>query len=398
MIRPLMKEPPMHLRRTLPALSLVLASGCVSPAGSRPAAWTGEHAPSGSIEKHVWGRTSDGQKAHLYTLTNQRGMQMRVSDLGCIIVSLTAPDRNGRFQDVVLGYDRFEDYVTDRRHFGAVVGRYGNRIGGAQFTLDGETYKLTANRPPNHLHGGFVGFEKVLWHAKGIAGDDRVGLTLHYRSKDGEEGYPGNLDATVCYWLTNDNELRIEYRATTDKPTPINLTNHSYFNLAGAGNGDILGHELMLAADRFTPVDKRLIPNGELRPVAGTPFDFTTSMAIGARVDADDQQIKYGGGYDHNFVFTRWDGKLRSAGTLHDPKSGRLMEILTTQPGVQFYCGNFLDGSDIGKEGKRYERRSGLCLETQHFPDSPNKPNFPTSILRPGEQYHQITVNRFSTK
>ena len=388
----------MHREPNRLVLSFVLASVLAILGAPWPLAGAGDQAALGTLQKQLWGQTADGEAAYLYTLTNKNGMRMQVSNVGCIIVSLNAPDRNGEFADVVLGYDRLEDYVSDNRHFGAVVGRYGNRIAGAQFTLDGETHRVTANRPPNHLHGGEIGFEKVLWQAEGMVGDGRVGLKLEYLSKDGEEGYPGNLNATVRYWLTDDNELRIEYSATTDKPTPINLTNHSYFNLAGAGNGDILGHELMLAADRFTPVDKALIPTGELRPVAGTPFDFRRPLAIGLRVDADDRQIKYGGGYDHNFVFARWDGKLRLAGMLRDPKSGRTMEMFTTEPGVQYYCGNFLDGSDVGKGGKTYARRSGLCLETQHFPDSPNKPQFPSCILRPGEEYRHVTVYRFSAR
>jgi aldose 1-epimerase len=334
----------------------------------------------------------------VFTLRNGTGVTMRVTNLGCIIVSLSVPDRNGEYADIVLGYDTFEDYVSDRRHFGCVVGRYGNRIAGGRFSIDGTTYELTVNRPPNHLHGGFEGFDKRIWEAEAVIRDGAVGLRLHYLSRDGEEGYPGNLDATVCYWLTDANELRIEYAATTDKPTPINLTNHSYFNLAGAGNGDILGHELMLLADRFTPVDETLIPTGELRPVAGTPFDFTKPTAIGARIEEDDQQLKFGGGYDHNFVFSRWDGKLNRVGSVYEPQSGRYMEMLTTEPGVQFYCGNFLDGSDTGKDGKPYARRSGFCLETQHFPDSPNRPQFPSCVLRPGEPYRHVTVYRFSVK
>jgi len=387
------------MHRTMFSATMTVAAFGWAMLGT-PALATGNegHDMLGSIDKYAWGQTDDGQAVYLYTLRNRSGLTMRVANLGGIIVSLTAPDRKGEHADIVLGYDRLEDYLDDRRHFGAVVGRYGNRIAGGRFILDGKTYQLSVNRPPNHLHGGVIGFEKVVWDAEGIVGEDRVGLKLHYGSKDGEEGYPGNLDATVCYWLTNNNELRIEYSATTDQPTPINLTNHSYFNLAGAGTGDILGHELMLAADRFTPVDQTLIPTGELRPVAATPFDFTKPMLIGARVDADDQQIKYGGGYDHNFVFSRWDGKLRLVGTLYDPKSGRLMEMLTTEPGVQFYCGNFLNDNDVGKGGKRYGRRSGLCLETQHFPDSPNQPQFPSCILRPDERYHHVTIYRFSAR
>jgi aldose 1-epimerase len=386
------------LCRMSSALISTIAFGWATIAAPALAAVTEEREMLGSIEKCAWGKAEDGQTAHLYTLTNKNGMTMRVTNFGGIVVSLTAPDRDGKYADVVLGYDRLEDYLEDTRHFGCVVGRCANRIGGGKFSLDGQTYELTVNRPPNHLHGGLRAFDRVFWNAEGIVRDGAVGLKFHYVSKDGEEGYPGNLDVTVYYWLTETNELRIEYSATTDKPTPVNLTNHSYFNLAGAGSGDILGHELMLAADRFTPVDAALIPTGELRQVAGTPFDFTKPTAIGARVDEDDQQLKYGGGYDHNFVFSRWDGKLRRVATVHEPKSGRFMEVLTTEPGVQFYCGNFLDGSDVGKGGKPYERRSGFCLETQHFPDSPNKPQFPSCILRPGEEYRHVTVYRFSAR
>ena len=329
-------------------------------------------------------------------------MTMRVSDYGCIIVSLTAPDRDGEFADVVLGYDHLADYIKATPYFGSVVGRYGNRIAAGKFTLDGKTYTLATNNEPGgipcHLHGGNIGFDKVLWDAEGIVADDTVGLRLHYLSRDGEEGYPGNLDITVHYWLTNGNELRVEYEATADHATPVNLTQHSYFNLAGHDSGTILDHELMIAASRITPVDKGLIPIGEFMPVVGTPFDFTTPTAIGKRVNAEDEQIAFGLGYDHNFVLTRWDGKLRLAATVREPKSGRFMEVLTTEPGVQFYCGNFLDGSNVGKGGHAYQHRTGFCLETQHFPDSPNQPAFPSTILRPGEVYRHTTVYRFSTK
>ncbi|MFQ5807555.1 MAG: aldose epimerase family protein [Phycisphaerae bacterium] len=356
----------------------------------------------GSIEKRMWGKTEDGQTAHLYTLTNKNGMTVRVTNYGCVIVSLTAPDRAGKYADVVLGFDRLDDYIKDSPHFGCVVGRYGNRIARGKFSLDGKTYALATNNEPGgipcHLHGGNVGYDRVIWDAEAIIRAGAVGLKFHYLSRDGEEGYPGDLDVTMYYWLADTNELRIEYSATTDKATPVNLTHHSYFNLAGAGNGDILGHELMLAADRFTPVDAGLIPTGELRPVAGTPFDFTKPTAIGARVNKDDPQLKYGGGYDHNFVLSRWDGKLRLAATIYEPETGRFMEVLTTEPGVQFYCGNFLDGHHIGKGGKPYKHRFGFCLETQHFPDSPNKPQFPSCILRPDEEYRHVTVYRFSAR
>lgn len=361
-----------------------------------------EEKPVGSIAKQVWGQMPDGRTVHLYTLTNAKGMTMRVSDYGAIITALTAPDREGRMADVVLGYDKLADYVKATPYFGAAIGRYGNRIAGGKFTLDGKTYTLATNNDPGgipcHLHGGKVGFDKVLWDAKGIVKEGAVGLKFHYLSRDGEEGYPGNLDITMYYWLTEAGELRVEYEATTDKATPVNLTQHSYFNLAGHDAGTILDHELMLAADRFTPVDKGLIPTGELAPVQGTPFDFTQPTAIGKRVSDKHEQLEFGLGYDHNFVLARWDGKLRLAATVHEPTSGRFMEVLTTEPGVQFYCGNFLDGTNVGKGSHAYQHRTGFCLETQHFPDAPNQPTFPSTILRPDETYHHVTVYRFSAK
>jgi aldose 1-epimerase len=385
------------LRTILAALMTILTLAW-TPTALGQAARSAEGNMLGTIEKRVWGQTEAGQAVHLYTLRNSSGLTMRVSNLGCRIISLTVPDRNGEPADIMLGYDTLEEYLRDRRHYGAVVGRYGNRIANGRFTLDGHTWQLTQNRPPNHLHGGDGGFEYRVWDGEALLRGDELGLKFEYLSRDGEEGYPGNLKATVYYWLTGGNELRVEYYASTDKPTPVNLTNHSYFNLGGEGSGTILDHELILKADRFTVVDKALIPTGELRPVAGTPFDFNQPTAIGDRVDADDEQIGFGGGYDHNFVFSRWDGKLRPVGSLYDPDSGRLMEIMTTEPGVQFYCGNFLNERDVGKGGKTYGRRTGLCLETQHFPDSPNHPDFPSTILRPGEPYRSVTVFRFSAR
>jgi aldose 1-epimerase len=387
------------MRRTMFSTAMTIAAFAWAVSTPlAPAAGNEEPDMLASIEKQVWGQTETSQTVHLYTLTNAGGMTLRVTNYGSRIVSLTVPDRDGNFADIMLGYDTLREYLGDKRHYSAVVGRYGNRIADGKFSIDGKTYQLTQNRPPHHLHGGDGGFEYRVWDAEGIVGDDRVGLKLDYLSPDGEEGYPGKLHASVCYWLTNGNELRIEYSATTDQPTPVNLTNHSYFNLGGEGSGTILDQVLMLKADRFVAVDRALIPTGELRPVAGTPFDFATPTPIGARVDADDEQIRFGGGYDHCLVFARWDGKLRLVGSLYDPGSGRLMEILTTEPGVQFYCGNFLNDGDIGKGGKVYGRRSGLCLETQHFPDSPNQPQFPSTTLRPDEQYHHVTVYRFSAR
>lgn len=329
-------------------------------------------------------------------------MSMSVTDYGCIIVSLTVADRSGKSADVVLGYDRLADYIESTPYFGSVVGRYGNRIADGRFTLDGHDYKLATNNEPGgvpcHLHGGVTGFDKVLWDGEGIVKDGAVGVRFHRISPGGEEGYPGNLDVTVHYWLTDANELRIEYEATTDKATPVNLTHHSYFNLAGHDGAKILDHQLMIAGAHITAVDKGLIPTGELMPVAGTPFDFTAPTAIGKRVNEDHEQLRYGLGYDHNYVLSRWDGKLRLAATVYEPASGRFMEVLTTEPGLQFYCGNFLDGSNVGKGGHAYARRTGFCLEAQHFPDSPNRPAFPSTILRPGEVYRQTTVYRFSVR
>ena len=354
------------------------------------------------VRKAPFGNLPDGRTADLYTLTNANDMMMTVTNYGCLITSLTAPDKNGEFADIVLGYDKLESYLEATPYFGACVGRYGNRIAHGKFTLDGKTYTRATNNDPGGipcaLHGGDKGFDKVLWDAEALIKEGAVGLKFHRVSPDGEEGYPGNLDVTLYYWLTDDNELKINYEATTDKATPVNITHHSYFNLGGHDSGTILDHQLMIAADNITPVDKGLIPTGKLMPVKGTPFDFNTPTAIGKRVNDDNEQLKFGGGYDHNWVLSRWDGKLRKAVELTEPKSGRVMEVWTTEPAVQFYCGNFLDGSNIGKGGHPYEFRTGLCLETQHYPDSPNQPQFPSTILRPGELYLHTCVYKFSTK
>ncbi|MEX2401628.1 MAG: aldose epimerase family protein [Rhodothermales bacterium] len=338
----------------------------------------------------------DGQSVSLFTMTNAGGMEMSVTNYGGIITHLRVPDASGQVDDVVLGYDSIDGYLESSPYFGAIVGRYGNRIGGAEFTLDGETYTLAANNGPNHLHGGIQGFDKVVWSAEPFEAADRRGIALSYTSPDGEEGYPGTLEIHVSYTLTDENELLVDYHATTDAATPINLTQHSYFNLAGIGSGDILDHVLTLNADRFTPVDETLIPTGELRPVTGTPFDFTEPTPIGERIEADNRQLEIAGGYDHNFVLNGSPGELRLAGRVLEPASGRVMEVHTTEPGVQFYTGNFLDGSITGK-GVTYERRNGFCLETQHFPDSPNIESFPSTILRPREDYQTRTVFRFSS-
>jgi aldose 1-epimerase len=318
---------------------------------------------------------------------------------GGIITSIRVPDRKGQFADIVLGHEALEGYIPNPPYIGAIVGRYANRIANSSFTLDGKTYTLPKNDGPNTLHGGVTKtFDKVVWEGEPLKG--KTGVAFTYLSKDGEEGFPGNLKVKVTYTLTDANELVIDYEATTDKATPINLSQHSYFNLAGEGNGDILNHEIMINADRFTPVDKNLIPIGELRPVKGTPLDFTTSTRIGARIDDSFDQLVLGHGYDHNFVINRTskDTGLVLAARVYEPTTGRVLEVSTTQPAVQFYTGNFLDGSITGKQGHVYKRRYGLCLETQHYPDSPNHPDFPTTILKPGEKFHQQTVFKFSAK
>lgn len=335
-----------------------------------------------------------GGSMQIYALTNKNGVEARITNYGGRLVSLKVPDRAGSLADVVLGFDSVDGYIANPGpFFGALIGRYGNRIGHARFTLNGVEYKVDKNDGENSLHGGAHGFDKATWTARELPDG---GLELKYLSKDGEQGFPGNLSATVRYHLTDANELRIDYFATTDKTTVVNLTNHAYFNLKGSG--DILGHLMMLNADRFTPVDAGLIPTGELRPVAGTPFDFRKSIAIGARIAQNDEQLKLGKGYDHNWVLNRTGGELLLAARVEEPSAGRVMEVLTTQPGVQFYTGNFLDGTAKGKGGKVYGHRSGFCLETQHFPDSPNRPTFPSTTLKPGQQYRSTTVYRFSAK
>jgi len=344
------------------------------------------------IEQKLFGKTPEGQTVTLYTLTNSKGMKAEITNYGGIVVSLSVPDRNGNVNDIVLGYETLDGYIKSSSYFGAIVGRYGNRIAKGKFALDGKTYQLATNNGKNHLHGGQKGFDKVVWDAEPVTQDSTIGVKLIYVSRDGEEGYPGNLTCTVTYLLTENNELKVLYTATTDKATPINLTHHSYFNLEGQGNGDILTHELMLNADKFTPVDSELIPTGEIKPVKGTPWDFTIPKQIGKEL------AQVTGGYDHNFVINNYDKSLQLAARVYEPTTGRVMEIYTTEPGIQFYSGNFLDGTIIGKKGKVYQKHYGFCLETQHFPDSPNNPNFPSTILRPGELYSQVTVHRFYTK
>jgi aldose 1-epimerase len=352
------------------------------------------------ISKSDFGKTPTGEEIDLYTLTNANGLECRIITWGGTCVSLKVPDRNGALGDIMLGHDTLEGYLSHDTcpYFGALIGRYGNRIGKGKFTIDGTEYTLaTNNNDINHLHGGVVGFDQKIWAAQTTKGDKEVSLKLTYTSPDGEEGYPGTLKATVVYSLTNANELRIDYEATTDKATVCNLTNHSYYNLTGAAR-DILGHELTLNADNTTPVDEGLIPTGELAPVAGTPFDFTNSKPIGRDIDANDIQIGYGLGYDHNWVLNKEGTELSLAAEVYESTTGRVMTIHTTEPAIQFYTGNFLDGTITGKGGKVYEQRHGLCLETQHSPDSPNKPDWPTTVLRPGETYRSTTVHTFSVR
>lgn len=351
----------------------------------------------------TFGKLPGGRTASLHTLTNANGLSAEVTSYGGIITRLLVPDRDGRLADVVLGFSTLEQYVADSPFFGALIGRVGNRIAHGRFTLDGKVYDLPSknNAPagiPCHLHGGALGFDKVNWDVSPVTQDGISGLKLTYVSKDGEEGYPGTLTATVHYWLTNANELRIDYHAVTDKPTPVNLTQHSYFNLRGEDSGDILGHVLQINASQFTPSNAGQIPTGAIVPVKGTPFDFTHAKTIGADIGARDEQLGFAGGYDHNFVIDRAGPGLVLAATVHEPTSGRYMEVLTEEKGVQFYCGNFLDGHHVGKSGRAYGHRSGFCLETQNFPDAPNHANFPNSILRPGEVYRTSTVYRFSTR
>jgi aldose 1-epimerase len=363
-----------------------------APASARPARPTVTHSTS-TVRV-------DDKPIEMFTLTSGHGVEMQVMSYGGIIPSLKVPDREGRVADVVLGFDSPQGYLNQPPppYFGALIGRYGNRIAKGKFTLDGRTYTLAINNDPNALHGGTRGFDKVLWTTTPRESTDGSSVVLTRTSPDGEEGYPGNLQVRVTYTLTSKNELIVDYHATTDKATPVNLTQHSYFNLAGHDAGDILGHQLLINADRYTPVDATLIPTGELAPVEGTPFDFRQPTAIGARIDQDNPQLKNGKGYDHNWVLNRSGSGLSLAARLTDPKSGRTLEVRTTEPGLQFYSGNFLDGTIKGKGGHAYAHRGGLCLETQHFPDSPNKSNFPSTILKPGQSYDSKTVFAFSTK
>jgi len=395
--------------RTHSALLLtLLAAGCGGTGGdARPQAEDTVSGEGATVTQEPFGTTPQGEAVTLFTLTNAQGVEVRAMTYGGIILSLKVPDRDGTLGDVVLGYDDLRGYLEETPYFGAIIGRYGNRIGEGRFELEGTTYELAVNNGANHLHGGLVGFDKVVWDAEGFKNEDGVGIIFSRTSPDGEEGYPGRLSAEVTYTLTDGNELIFDYLATTDAPTPVNLTQHSYFNLAGHGSGDVLGHRLIINADRFTPVDEGLIPTGELATVLGTPFDFRELRELGEGIGEDHPQILFGGGYDHNFVLggggSGWASSvpeelsgLTAAVRVVEPTTGRVMEVFTTEPGVQVYSGNFLDGTITGKAGTAYEYRNGFCLETQHFPDSPNQPGFPSTILRHGEEYRSRTVYRFS--
>jgi aldose 1-epimerase len=376
---------------------IVIFTGCKPKSEPTESSDDSVSVPEATTSRSVYGRLEDGTEISLYTLTNTVGTTMTVTNYGGIIVSLKTEDKNGTFEDVVLGFDSLSSYVKSNPFFGCIVGRYGNRIAKGKFKLDDQTYNLAVNNGENHLHGGLKGFDKAVWGADNYVTPEGAVLKLTYTSKDLEEGYPGNLKTEVVYTLTNDNELKIDYQATTDKKTVVNLTNHTYFNLSGNTKTDILGHTLTLAASKFLPVDKGLIPTGEFKDVKGTPFDFTTPHVIGERIDANDEQLKHAGGYDHCWVFDG-NNNTQAVATVHDTVSGRFMEMYTTEPGVQFYTGNFLNGTLTGKYGTVYAKRYGLCLETQHFPDSPNQPSFPTTVLNPGEVYKSHTVYKFSVK
>ena len=374
----------------LVAAMCTLAAACNRGESSRPV----EHVQP--LAMAPFGKTPDGKAVELITLKHKSGVEARVATYGGIILSLRTSDRTGAFDDIVLGFDDITPYFDKSPYFGCIIGRYCNRIAKGQFTLDGTTYKLATNNGPNHLHGGVKGWDKVVWAATTFHDARGVGVVLRYTSPDGEEGYPGTVQAEVTYTLNDAGQLVVDYRATTDKPTIINMTQHSYFNLGGAKTKDILGHELTLNADQYTPIDATSIPTGEHAPVAGTPFDFTTSTAIGARINADHPQLKNGLGYDHNYVVRQSAaGALTEAARIVEPVTGRTLAIASTEPGIQFYSGNFLDGTITGKGGRVYAHRSGFCLEPQHYPDSPNRPNFPSTILRPGQEYRSQTVFTF---
>ena len=374
------------------AAMLMLLTGIASCGENKqPSTENTETMSKPGVSSKDWGEV-DGKKVQLYSLTNNNGVTVTITNYGGTVTSWVTPDKHGNKSSVIIGMDSLSEYLKKPPYFGALIGRYGNRIGDAKFTLDGKTYQLAANNGKNSLHGGNKGFDKVVWDATPGTDSTRPSLTLSYLSKDGEEGYPGNLKVTVVYSLSNDDELNIDYTAETDKATPVNLTNHSYFNLTGSTANTILNHTLMIDGDHYTPVDTSLIPTGKIEPVKGTPFDFTKAEAIGARIDS----VK--GGYDHNFVLNRKDSSLQLVAVLSDTMSGRKLEVYTTEPGLQFYSGNFLDGKFSSHDGKPVNFRTALCLETQHFPDSPNKPNFPSTILKPGQKYHTETKYKISVQ
>ncbi len=377
------------LRLILPVAFGVVAAclaGCVSVSDSS----------KDSISRQPFGQSKNGAPVDLYTLRNRNGAEARISNYGGLVISLKVPDRAGKFGDVVLGYDNLADYIKDSPYFGALIGRYGNRIAKGKFTLDGRQYTLATNNYPNALHGGVKGFDKVVWNATVLTTGEGPGLKLQYVSKDGEEGYPGTLSVTAVYTLTEDNALKLEFTAATDKDTVLNLTHHSYFNLAG--KGDILNHQVMIPANLFTPVDSTLIPTGQLQPVAGTPFDFRRLTPVGARIQQEDEQLKFAGGYDHNWVVDKPEGQLGLMARVIEPTTGRVMEVFSTEPGVQFYTGNFLNGSNKGKGGWVYQFRDALTMEPQHYPDSPNQPSFPSVVLKPGQVFHSTIIYKFSVQ
>ena len=368
------------------SVAFVLLCGTLVSGAAKPA-----------VKKESFGKTTDGKVVEIYTLTNSKGAEAKIINYGAIVVSLRMPDKNGTFADVVLGYDTLAGYEKDTFYIGGIVGRYANRIAKGVFSLNGKEYKLVKNNGENHLHGGVKNFETVVWKAKSAIVKNGASLELDYTSKDGEEGYPGNLKVKVTYTLTDENELKIDYAATTDQETVVNLSNHSYFNLAGAGSGTILNHLMQINADRFTPTNAGSIPTGELRNVKSTPFDFTAPTMIGERIEQADEQLKFGGGYDHNFVLNKYGQTLMTAAKVYEPTSGRAMEVSTTEPAMQFYSGNFLTNVK-GKNGKIYGKREGFCLEAQHYPDSPNQPRFPTTVLKPNQKYTQTTIYKFTVQ
>jgi aldose 1-epimerase len=370
---------------TVTMISLAIGlSGCSTSAPSK-----------GDISEKPFG-TADGKPVTLYTLRNQNGVEVSICNYGGLVISLKVPDRNGKLGDVVLGFDNIQDYIKSSPYFGALIGRYGNRIAKGKFTLDGHEYSLATNNGPNALHGGLKGFDKVVWEARTYDSDAGPALELTHISKDGDQGYPGDLSVKAVYTQTPDNALKLEYTATTDKDTVVNLTHHSYFNLAGKGT--VLNHVVMINADKFTPVDSTLIPTGELRPVEGTPFDFRTPTAIGARINEENEQLKFANGYDDNWVINDYNGSVRLMARVYEPTTGRVLEVLSAEPGLQFYTGNFLDGTLKGKGGRVYQFRDAFCMEPQHFPDSPNEPSFPSVVLKPGDVYHNTIVYRFSVQ